>query len=37
VRKLGGHVLGASFVIELTFLSGRERLRPIAVSSLVQY
>lgn len=37
VRKLGGHVLGASFVIELTFLSGRERLRPIAVSSLLQY
>lgn len=37
IRKLGGQVLGASFVIELTFLSGRDRLRPIAVSSLVQY
>jgi adenine phosphoribosyltransferase len=37
VRKLGGHVIGTSFVIELTFLNGRERLRPIAVSSLVQY
>jgi adenine phosphoribosyltransferase len=37
VRKLGGHVVGASFVIELTFLPGRERMRPIAVSSLVQY
>jgi adenine phosphoribosyltransferase len=37
VRKLGGQVIGASFVIELTFLQGRERLRPIAVSSLVQY
>ena len=37
VRKLGGHVIGASFVIELTFLPGRERMRPIAVSSLVQY
>lgn len=37
VKKLGGHVIGASFVIELTFLPGRERMRPIAVSSLVQY
>ena len=37
VRKLGGEVIGASFVIELTFLSGRDRLRPIAVSSLLQY
>jgi adenine phosphoribosyltransferase len=37
VQKLGGRVIGASFVIELTFLPGRERMRPIAVSSLVQY
>jgi adenine phosphoribosyltransferase len=37
VRKLGGQLVGACFVIELTFLSGRERMRPIAVSSLVQY
>jgi len=37
VRRLGGQVVGASFVIELTFLPGRERMRPIAVSSLVQY
>ena len=37
VRKLGGEVVGACFVIELTFLPGRNRLRPIAVSSLVQY
>jgi adenine phosphoribosyltransferase len=37
VQKLGGQVVGASFVIELTFLPGRERMRPIAVSSLVQY
>jgi adenine phosphoribosyltransferase len=37
VQKLGGQVIGASFVIELTFLPGRERMRPIAVSSLVQY
>jgi adenine phosphoribosyltransferase len=37
VKKLGGEVIGASFVIELSFLSGRERMRPIAVSSLLQY
>jgi adenine phosphoribosyltransferase len=37
VRQLGGQVVGATFVIELSFLNGRERLRPIAVSSLVQY
>jgi adenine phosphoribosyltransferase len=37
VRLLGGEVIGTTFVIELTFLNGRERLRPIAVSSLVQY
>lgn len=37
IQKLGGQVVGASFVIELTFLPGRDRLRPIAVSSLVQY
>ena len=37
VAKLGGTVIGACFVIELTFLTGRERLRPIAVSALVQY
>jgi adenine phosphoribosyltransferase len=37
VQKLGGKVIGASFVIELSFLPGRERMRPIAVSSLVQY
>lgn len=37
VKKLGGDVIGASFVIELSFLPGRERMRPIAVSSLVQY
>ena len=37
VQKLGGQVVGASFVIELTFLPGRERMRPIAVSSLLQY
>lgn len=37
VQKLGGQVIGASFVIELEFLSGRQRLPGIEVSSLVQY
>jgi adenine phosphoribosyltransferase len=37
VRSLGGEVIGASFVIELTFLPGRERLKPTEVFSLVQY
>jgi adenine phosphoribosyltransferase len=37
VQKLGGHVVAASFVIELAFLSGRKRLHPLEVSSLVQY
>jgi adenine phosphoribosyltransferase len=37
VQKLGGQVIGASFVIELAFLSGRQRLPGIEVSSLVQY
>ena len=37
VRALGGEVIGASFVVELTFLSGRQRLKPVEVFSLVQY
>jgi adenine phosphoribosyltransferase len=37
VRALGGEVIGASFVVELTFLSGRQRLKPVEVVSLVQY
>jgi len=37
VRALGGEVIGASFVIELSFLPGRERLKPVDVFSLVQY
>jgi adenine phosphoribosyltransferase len=37
VRSLGGEVIGASFVIELTFLPGRQRLKPVEVFSLVQY
>jgi adenine phosphoribosyltransferase len=33
----GAHVVGCAFVIELTFLPGRERLKPYDVFSLVQY
>jgi adenine phosphoribosyltransferase len=37
VSRLGGEVVECAFVIELTFLKGRERLKPYAVFSLLQY
>ena len=37
VEELGGVVAGAVFVIELTFLGGRERLSGYDVHSLIQY
>jgi adenine phosphoribosyltransferase len=37
VAKLGGKVLECAFVIELSFLKGRERLKPHPVFSLIQY
>ena len=37
VEKLGGTVLGLAFLIELTFLKGRERLKNYQVHSLIQY
>ena len=37
VEGLGGTVVGYGFVVELTFLAGRERLKPYDVKSLVQY
>jgi adenine phosphoribosyltransferase len=37
VRALGGEVIATAFVIELTFLPGRQRLSPTSVFSLVQY
>jgi adenine phosphoribosyltransferase len=37
VQKLGGQITGCAFVIELAALRGRERLEPVACSSLVQY
>ena len=37
VRQLGGTVVGAGFVVELTFLKGREKLNGYDVFSLLQY
>ncbi len=37
VRKLGGTVVGAAFLIELSFLSGRKRIEPVPVSSVIVY
>lgn len=37
VSKLGGSVVECAFVIELSFLKGREKLRPHGVFSVVQY
>lgn len=37
VRQLGGDVVGALFVIELEFLSGRERLTGIDTHALIAY
>ncbi len=37
VEQLGGEVVGLPFIIELTFLSGREKLAGYDVFSLLQY
>ncbi|MGH3050532.1 MAG: adenine phosphoribosyltransferase [Gaiellaceae bacterium] len=37
VRQLGGEVVGACFVIELTFLGGRERLAGLDLEALIEY
>lgn len=37
VEKLGGEVIGIAFLIELTFLNGREKLKNYAVTSLIKY
>src|SRR5215510_8808253 len=37
VRQLRGEVVAAAFIIELTFLGGRQRLAPCPVFSLIQY
>jgi len=37
IEKLGGEIVQISFIIELTFLKGREKLKPYDVHSLVTY
>jgi len=37
VEQLGGEVVGACFIIHLTFLGGRERLAHLDVHSLLEY
>jgi adenine phosphoribosyltransferase len=37
VEQLGGEVVGACFIIELTFLGGRERLAGTDVHALISY
>jgi adenine phosphoribosyltransferase len=37
VEHLGAEVVGAAFIIELTFLGGRERLQRHELYSLIQY
>lgn len=37
VERLGGEVIQISFLIELTFLNGREKLKNYDVRSLIQY
>ena len=37
IEKLGGKVIGASFIIELAFLNPREELKGYDIFSLIQY
>jgi adenine phosphoribosyltransferase len=37
IEQLGGTVVGAAFIIDLTFLNGRERLSGYDVHSLLEY
>jgi adenine phosphoribosyltransferase len=37
VREIGGHVVGAAFVVELALLRGRERLAGVPVDALLDY
>ena len=37
VEKLGGKVISVAFLIELTFLNGRDKLKGYDVVSLIQY
>lgn len=37
VRQLGGEIVGAAFLIELTYLNGRDKIKDIDVFSLIKY
>ena len=37
VKKLKANVVACAFVIELTFLNGKDKLKDIEYSSIVQY
>jgi adenine phosphoribosyltransferase len=37
MTELGANIIGASFIIELSFLSGQEKLSPVICQSLIQY
>jgi adenine phosphoribosyltransferase len=37
VEQLGGQVVGVAFLIELTFLNGRDRLSEYDLHSLIEY
>lgn len=37
VKALGGHIIGTAFLIELTFLNGRDKLAPYPVHSILRY
>ena len=37
VEMLGGKIIGIAFLVELTFLNGREKLKNYEVTSLIRY
>jgi adenine phosphoribosyltransferase len=37
VHRQGAYVIGYAFVVELSFLNGRERLLPVRVESCIVY
>lgn len=37
INQLGGEIVGAAFLIELSYLNGRDKLNGIDIASLVTY
>ena len=37
VKRLKGNVIGACFIIELSFLNGRDQIHPVEINSLLKY